>query len=85
MKNFIAKRVVCFVVILLLCGFSIFPTFNLGAKGSDSIDHLLDSDCYGFIIPFPSHDEISEFPSIQYSVMNLITDLLRINSSVYWL
>ncbi len=70
---------------MLFCGISIFPTFDVVAKGSHSNNYLLDSDCYGFIIPLPSHDEISEIPSTQYSVMNLINDLLRINSSVYWL
>jgi len=70
---------------MLFCGISIFPTFDVVAQGSHSNNYLLDSDCYGFIIILPSHDEISEIPSIQYSVMNLINDLLRINSSVYWL
>ncbi len=63
-----------------------FLMMNFNTLGSESIYTGSDksSHCYGFIVPLPTSDEISKEPEIQYTVMNLINDLLRMNISVYW-
>jgi len=43
-----------------------------------------DNNCYGFIVPLPSPEKIDEHPELQYSMMNLVNDLLRLNVPVYW-
>jgi hypothetical protein len=79
-KNFIS-----FFMIFILLSFSCFPLIKENVIGKNiTLLTNYNNDCYGFIIPLPLSNDISENPDIQYSTMNLINDLLRLNASIYW-
>ena len=71
------------LVVLLLLGLCVAPSTYHFVRG-EQINTQPYEDCYGFIIPLSSYTEILENPEIQYSAMNLVNDLLRIQAPVYW-
>ena len=79
------KNIIIFCVIFLFISLSIYPSFNAYKEDNIILNNYNQNDCYGFIIPLPESDIISENPEIQYSTMNLINDLLRLNVPIYWL
>ncbi|MCK5301046.1 MAG: hypothetical protein KAJ21_04005 [Thermoplasmatales archaeon] len=80
------KKIIILTIIILFITLSVNPSLN-AINENNIISNKYDNknDCYGFIIPLPESDIIAEKPEIQYSTMNLINDLLRLNISVYWL
>jgi len=77
------NKIIILTIIILFITLSVNPSFN-AINENNIISNKYDNknDCYGFIIPLPESDIIAEKPEIQYSTMNLINDLLRLNISV---
>jgi hypothetical protein len=80
------KKIIILTIIFSFITLSINPSLNaINEKNIISNKYDNKNDCYGYIIPLPESEIIAEKPDIQYSTMNLINDLLRLNISIYWL
>ena len=80
MKKIIEKKHISYIICFMFLVVNVIPV------GSESINDMSSEEprCYGFIIPLPTGNEISENHDLQFEVMNLINDLIRLNISVYW-
>ena len=92
MNNKILAKIICFLLILTIVAPSYLSISESGSTIRLLNHNKLDTNeglvlsslnCYGFILPLPSKDKISEDPQIQYATLNLVNDLIRNNISVY--
>ncbi len=87
-KNNHFKNIITILILILLISILLNPIFvakNNNYKKIDLKIYTNENDCFGFIIPLPESYIIENKPEIQYSTMNLINDLLRLEIPVFWL
>ena len=85
MKNVLKNKLKCLIVLIFLILFYSLPSIqSYETSNLSDIDKEIFSDVYGFVIPLPKSQEISKNPNLQYTLLNLINDLLRIDVPVYW-
>ncbi len=92
MNNKIITKIICMFIILTI----VAPSYISISESRSKINHFFNEElipqqdlvvsslnCYGFIVPIPSKNDITTNPQIQYETLNLINDLIRNNISVY--
>jgi hypothetical protein len=85
-KNNNFKKIFILTIIFSFISLSLNPSLIAFKQNNNFLGKYDNTeDCYGFIIPLPESNIIAENPEIQYSTMNLINDLLRLDIPIYWL
>ena len=85
-KDILSKGLnISFTFFLVTSAFQLNPIPLTTSDVSILTQNLSVELCYGFYIPLPASDIITENPDVQLTLMNLINDLLRLQIPVYWL